>query len=763
MCIRASKVFSILTLIYAVPIMAEDSFSKSNILNLSLEELLQVKVAVPGAITKMTMAEQPSSITTIAASQIKNTPARNLYDLIESYVPGAFWMNSETGPLLGIRGNLFNRNVKYLLLVNNKVMNSKGFFGAKSELEQWDLDDIERIDVIRGPGSVTYGPGAVSGVISITTKNSASNNTDSLSVHYNDRYNSNGMTFQQTHQFEGFKLYSYLSATRSKGDDSRFYLVDDNDELGYVGEDFLLDTEPLVYFGDYQDKPQVKLHLDAEFSQSWRLWFRYTQQGSNWKGNEVKTDFDGQLLNQQGTRDRQWTLALDHKTELSDSVKLTSIISLDSFDGERRIGNARFADPDSVLNFRINYSETEFFAKSILNWKTGEESELATGVEYSYDRYGPGWGDSRLDLRMGDNADIVSGADSNAILAGNRGSADRNGPPIFVGNGWSTDTYAMFAEYNTKLSANTKLVTSGRLDKSFNSDWLFSPRLALILNLQENQFLRFIAQESHRFNNAGEVYIESTNGEDASSESLTNYEVNYSAFFKAGHNFKAAIFWNDLEIISWNGDENASLFVGEQKVAGLEIEYESQWDSLQLGLNYSYVKQQEWQLAEGLSRSGVSYSDYNQPLDNIIGAMLGTGNDINNWPNHAFKAYLNWDINDNLQLHFDVRTLWDFQGAKDGLLSLENAVQGEAIEAAVENALSQVRAQDVYEQDLRLNASLIYQITNNLELSAYLQNILGDSDSKRYAEDSGNDDPAPRKVRFTLEPSAVGIELSYRW
>ncbi|MCW8997461.1 MAG: TonB-dependent receptor, partial [Kangiellaceae bacterium] len=568
---------------------------------------------------------------------------------------------------------------------------------------------------------------------------------------------------QQTHQFEQFKLYSYLSATRSEGDDSRFYLVDDNDELGYVGEDFLFDTEPLVYFGDYQDDPQIKLHLDAEFSHNWRLWFRYTQQGSHWKGNEVKTDFNGQLLNQQGTRDRQWTLTLDHKTELSDSVKLNSTISLDSFDGERRIGNARFPDPDSVLNFRINYSETEFFAKSILNWKTGKESELAAGLEYSHDRYGPGWGDSRLDLRLGDNADIVSGPDSNAILAGNRGSADRNGPPIFVGGGWSTNTYALFAEYNTKISQSAKLVTSGRLDKSVNSDWLFSPRLALILNLNENQFLRFIAQESHRFNNAGEVYIESINGEDASSESLTNYEINYSAFFKAGHNFKAAIFWNDLEIISWNGDENASLFVGEQEVAGLELEYEYQWDAVQLGLNYSFVKQQDWQLAEGLSRSGVSYSDYNQPLDGIAGVMTGTGDDINNWPNHAFKAYLNWEVNDSLNLHFDIRSLWDFQGAKDGLLSLENAVQGETIEAEVINALSQVRAQNVYEQDIRLNVSLVYQLTKDLELSAYFHNLLDSSDSKRYAEDSGNDDPAPRKVRFTVEPSAIGIKIKYRW
>ena len=760
---RVTKISLLIACAYAFPLVAEETSFDNEILNLSLEELLKVKITVPGAITKMTAAEQPSSVTTISTSQINNTPARNLYDLIEIYVPGAFWMNSETGPLLGVRGSLFNRNVKYLLLVNNRVMNSKGFFGAKSELEQWDLSDIEKVEVIRGPGSVTYGPGAVSGVISVTTKNSASHKTDSLAFRYNHRYDSKGITYQQSHQSENLNLYSFISTTRSKGDDSRFYLVDDNDELGYVGEDFLLDTEPLVYFGDYQDKPQLKLYLEAEFSPSWQMWFRYTQQGSHWKGNEVKTDFNGQLLNQQGTRDRQWTLTLNHDTDLSENVNLTSTVSLDSFDGERRIENARFPEPDSVLNFRINYSETELFAQSVVNWKIAQESELAAGVEYSYDHYGSGWGESELNLRMGDNADIVSGPDSNAILAGNRGSADRNGPAIFVGNGWSTDTYAIFAEYNTDFSDQIKLITSGRLDKSSNSNWLFSPRVTVISRLTGNRFLRFIAQKSRRLNNAGSIYIESINGEDPSSESLTNFEINYSAFFKAGHNFKTALFWNDLEIISWNGDENSSLFVGEQAVAGLELEYEYQWDSGQFGLNYSFVKQQSWQLAQGLTRSGISYSDYNQPLDDTDGIMMGTGNDINNWPNHAFKAYLDWRLNDDLLLHLDFHALWDFQGAKDGLLALENAVRGQALEAEVNNALSQVRAKDVYQLDYRLNASLIYQLSKQFELSLYFQNLIGSHDNKRYAEDSGNDDPAPRKVRFTEEPSAVGIKLQYRW
>jgi len=110
--------------------------------DMSLEDLLSVEVYTVAALTRLTPLESPAGITTITAEDIRLTPARNLNDLIEVYVPGALWMNQETGPVLGMRGNISSRNHRYLLLVDGRAMNNKSFAGASPELEMWDLGDI---------------------------------------------------------------------------------------------------------------------------------------------------------------------------------------------------------------------------------------------------------------------------------------------------------------------------------------------------------------------------------------------------------------------------------------------------------------------------------------------------------------------------------------------------------------------------------------------------------------------------------------------
>ena len=137
---------------------------------MSLNELMDVKIYVPGTITETNPLKTPASVTVITAEDIARTPARNILDLLEVYVPGAIYMNHSVGPVPGIRGILVDRPYKFLVNVNGINVNIKAHYGARLELLNWELSDIARIEVIRGPGSVTYGPGAIAGVINIYTK-----------------------------------------------------------------------------------------------------------------------------------------------------------------------------------------------------------------------------------------------------------------------------------------------------------------------------------------------------------------------------------------------------------------------------------------------------------------------------------------------------------------------------------------------------------------------------------------------------------------
>lgn len=760
-----------LWMLQLMPFIPEDGLAQTNagdemlpdVFKMSLEELKEMKIVVPAAITTLTLEETPASITVITADDIRHTPARNVYDLIEVYVPGAIWMNHELGPHPGIRGSIVDRNYKFVLRVDGRVMNSKAHYGAKSELEQWDLGDIERIEIVRGPGSVTYGAGAVAGVINIVTHGTGSAARDEIVARFNDTYGSQGLTVSHGTDFERFKTYAYASVSRTSGYAASQFLVTNENQAGFVGEGIQLDRVPMEYFADFQDRPQVKLHLAADIRDRWKLWLRYTQQGSTWRGNEAKTDFGGELVNQQSTQDRQWTAALEYERELRAGLTLTSMLSADSFDAERREENVRHPDPGHALNKKNSFSETELFARGQLSWQANEQSEVAFGVELARDRYGPGWGDSEKDMRLGENGVIVSGPDSNAIDPTSGGSADRNGTAIFVGDGWTTNTFSFFTEANLNVRPWLRVLLSGRADRSTYSDWLLSPRIALIARLADRRYLKLVAQESYRENTAAQVFADVQNGREPDSESLTGLELAYSASAGERLSFDLAGFWNGVDVIAFDPDANVTIGVGELSLYGVEAEVEFQASWGRLGANYSFVEQLDWDLAPGVTRSGISYADYRQPLLGTGAVQSGFGNDLNNWPNQSFKFFARLALSKRVTLHADARVQWDFQGREDGLAALRRAVAGEGVEEAVERSLAVVEQVGAFEPELRADASFSYALRDDLGLTISIQNLLGSNGNKRYAYDEGENRAAPRKVRFVEEPRAFEIRMEYRF
>lgn len=726
-----------------------------------LEELLKLKVKVPGAITKLTRPQIPASITVITAEDIGHTPFRNMYDLIETYVPGAIWMIHEEGPHPGIRGIIVDRNYKYLLLVNGRCLNNKGHFGAKSELEAWDLSDISRVEIVRGPGSVTYGPGAVGGVINIITK--ASGRTGfNAGCNYVSMYNAKQVTADYGFSNDKMKWYTHAGITATPGFMPNHYLVNRDYEFGRIGKDIFTDRIPMDYFADAYDQPQVKAHLELQVFDNWRFWTRYTQQGSTWRGNEVKKEYAGKMINMQVTQDRQFTSQLEYVKNLSESVKLHALLSVDTYDTERRTDNAAdTADSDHPLNKRVDFSEDELLGRVVCNWHFSKDAELAAGLEYAFDRFRPPWRESERDMRLGDGGNMVNGPDSRAIRDGVKGSANYNGSPIYIGNGWNTHTFSLFSEANLKLFPLLTMLASARVDKNTYTQWLFSPRIALISPLAEKHVLKAIAQHSVRMNTASQLYADARNGGLSPAEQLQGIEGIYSFYPHEKVTTSAAVFYNQVEVLGFESDSNETKLVGNLRLAGMELECRYSDSTVSFGGSYSIVKQLSWKMASDVRFSGISYSDYREIIDDDSLIIIhGVGNDLNNWPNHAVKLYGCFYPKSWVSLHVDGRIMFGYQGARDGLTALENAVSGSEVESDVATVIDEVEADGVYSYDLRSNASITFHVKKWCELQLYVQNITTINGNRRYSYDEGNDDPAPRRVRFIEEPRVFGIKVT---
>ncbi len=73
---------------------------------------------------------------------------------------------------VSIRG--FNSRIsnKLLVMIDGRSLNTRSFSGVYWENQDVMLEDVDRIEVIRGPGATLWGANAVNGVINIITKNS---------------------------------------------------------------------------------------------------------------------------------------------------------------------------------------------------------------------------------------------------------------------------------------------------------------------------------------------------------------------------------------------------------------------------------------------------------------------------------------------------------------------------------------------------------------------------------------------------------------
>lgn len=142
-----------------------------DIQDISLDSLLDVKVST-AAKYEQKISEAPASVSIITSEDIERYGYRTLEDVFFS-VRGFYVSNDRNYVYLGVRG--FSRPTDYndriLLLLNGHTLNENVYGSAYIGTELGlDLDMVERIEIVRGPGSALYGTGAMFAVVNIITK-----------------------------------------------------------------------------------------------------------------------------------------------------------------------------------------------------------------------------------------------------------------------------------------------------------------------------------------------------------------------------------------------------------------------------------------------------------------------------------------------------------------------------------------------------------------------------------------------------------------
>ena len=174
--------------------------AKHDYFALSLEQLAGIKV-ITSSRHEQSIDDSYGNIQVITKEMIERRGYRNIIEILED-LPGFDFSTYEDGggeyPVhflnRGIGGD--NGNTRLLIMVDGLVQNHISFNWAQGLTDEQMLHDIERIEVVQGPGSSLYGAQAVSGIIHIITKQKftgtdvklllGEDNTESLSVLHGD-------------------------------------------------------------------------------------------------------------------------------------------------------------------------------------------------------------------------------------------------------------------------------------------------------------------------------------------------------------------------------------------------------------------------------------------------------------------------------------------------------------------------------------------------------------------------------------------------
>jgi iron complex outermembrane receptor protein len=168
-----SKVFIFLFLAAPFLLSAQKNTTSdvARLLKLSLEDLMNIKVTSVSKNAEK-LEEVASAIQVITQADIHNSGAKTLPEALRlasnlqvAQVNSSQWAISARG---------FNNVLanKLLVLINGRAVYTPMYAGVFWDIQNVLLEDVDRIEVISGPGGTLWGANAVNGVINVITKSS---------------------------------------------------------------------------------------------------------------------------------------------------------------------------------------------------------------------------------------------------------------------------------------------------------------------------------------------------------------------------------------------------------------------------------------------------------------------------------------------------------------------------------------------------------------------------------------------------------------
>jgi iron complex outermembrane receptor protein len=313
-----------------------------------------------------------------------------------------------------------------------------------------DLDLVERIEIIRGPGSSLYGGNALFGVINVVTKKGADLGGAEASLAL-ARFGNDKERLSYGKRLEnGADLLFSASRQRARGGSLQFQDIPVNGGLT-SGTDF-----------DHNQSAFAKYSLEGFSLEA--AWSRRD------KGNPAATT--GVLFNDptNALRDEMAFLDARYKHTLDGGVQAEGRLFVGSYDYK---GDWLYAGAPNTLN--LDFAHGRWWGGELRLLHDLDKHRLTAGVEFQSN-----WRQEQINY--------------------DQGGANR------VDEHHSSRRFGLYAQDDYRLTADTTLSAGARYDGATGADGNLSPRLAVVTRLTPQTVLKLLYGSAFRMPNNYELY-----------------------------------------------------------------------------------------------------------------------------------------------------------------------------------------------------------------------------------------------------------------
>ncbi len=294
--------------------------------NLSVDDLMKVEVTSV-ARRGQRLSETPAATFVITQEDIVRSGASSIPDLLRM-VPG-FDVAQVSRNLWAVSARGFNGrwSNKLLVMIDGRTVYTELFGGVRWDVQDVALEDIDRIEVTRGPGGTLWGANAVNGIVNIITRHpvdtqgilatvSSGEAGPAASVRYGGRFGSTGH-FRAS--LKGFDVPATSRAEGVPGGNDNWRMLHGTFRTEWTTRHGILNLQGDAYRGttgetiDYPTtaEPYGWLHSDPNRTNGSNLLFRWSSTQSAQSETTLVAYFDQASRNQWEANQRQRTFDLD--------------------------------------------------------------------------------------------------------------------------------------------------------------------------------------------------------------------------------------------------------------------------------------------------------------------------------------------------------------------------------------------------------------------------------------------------------------------